>query len=206
MRTLGYGSKPCSTFASIGGGEDELRSASAVLELKSVIGLRMLVVGVQAANLTKTIIMSTTPTQRIVPGAPPPPPISIKKSSQKRKKKAAGGATTVVDDISATPSPLVGTQNLEIVTNGASNQGTPPAPSTPAAVSPSLQKLSPIVDLISKRLKTTQKKVVCMPEFQIRVCRLDRPFSCLETYQGIQWLSGRAQRRSKTFSRQFARS
>ena len=68
----------------------------------------------------------------------------------------------VVDDTSATPSPLTATQNLEVVTNGASNQGTPPAPSTPAVDSPSLQKLSPIVDLINKRLKTTQKKVVCV--------------------------------------------
>jgi len=106
--------------------------------------------------------MSTTPTQRIVPGAPPPPQITTSKSSQKKKKKTAGGATAVIDDNSATPSPLTGTQNLEVVTNGVSNQGTPLAPSTPAAVSPSLQKLSPIVDLITKRLKVTQKKVVCM--------------------------------------------
>ena len=68
----------------------------------------------------------------------------------------------VVEDTSATPSPLTTTQNLEVVTNGASNQATSPAPSTPAVDSPSLQKLSPIVDLINKRLKSTQKKVVCV--------------------------------------------
>ena len=102
--------------------------------------------------------MSATPPQRIVPGAPPP--ISVTKSSRGKKKKAAGGATAVVDDISASPSPLTATQNLEVVTNGVSNQGTPLPPSTPAADSPSLQKLSPIVDLINKRLKATQKKVV----------------------------------------------
>ena len=70
--------------------------------------------------------------------------------------------TVVADDASATPSPLTTTQNLEAVTNGASNQGTPLPPSTPAAESPSLQKLSPIVDLINKRIKVTQKKVVCV--------------------------------------------
>jgi hypothetical protein len=147
----------------------------------------MLVVGVQAANLTKTIItvqMSATPTQRIVPGAPPPPPISVSKSSQKRKKKAGGGATAVVEVTSATPSPLTGTQNLEVVTNGLSNQSTPLAPSTPAAISPSLQKLSPIADLISKRIKVNQKKVVCVLSFS-HVRPSDRISSCPETYQGL---------------------
>ena len=129
--------------------------------------------------------MSATPTQRLVPGAPPPPPISATKSSQKKKKKATSGATAVVDDISAAPSPLTGTQNLEVITNGVSNQGTPPASSTPATVSPSLQKLSPAADLINKRLKALQKKVVCMPTFQTRVRRLDLGFSWTETYQGI---------------------
>lgn len=129
--------------------------------------------------------MSATPTQRVVPGAPPPPPVSATKSSRGKKKKATGGATPVVDDTSAAPSPLTGTQNLEVITNGASNQGTPPAPSTPAAVSPSLQKLSPIVDLINKRLKAMQKKVVCMPTLKIRVRRLDHGSPWTETYQGI---------------------
>ena len=129
--------------------------------------------------------MTATPPQRIVPGAPPPPQISASKSSQKKKKKGAGGATAVVDDTSAAPSPLTATQNLEVVTNGTSNQGTPPAPSTPAAVSPSLQKLSPIVDLINKRLKTNQKKVVRALKFQKFVRRLDHASSYIETYQGV---------------------
>jgi hypothetical protein len=131
--------------------------------------------------------MSATPTQRVVPGAPPPPPVSTSKSSQKKKKKAAGGVTATVDNTSAAPSPLTGTQNLEVITNGLSNQGPSPAPSTPAAVSPSLKKLSPTVDLINKRLRVVQKKVVCMPAFQTRVRRLDYGSSWIETYQGIQW-------------------
>ena len=117
--------------------------------------------------------MSATPAQRLVPGAPSPPPPSTNKPSQKKKKKVAGGSTVVTDDTSAAPSPRSGTQNLEVVTNGVSNQDTPPAPSTPAAVSPSLQKLSPIVDLINKRFKAVQKKVVRMPAFSTRVCCLD---------------------------------
>lgn len=109
--------------------------------------------------------MSATTAQRLVPGAPSPPPPSTNKPSQKKKKKAAGGSTVVTDDTSAAPSPRSGTQNLEVVTNGVSRQDTPPAPSTPAAVSPSLQKLSPIVDLINKRFKAVQKKVVRVPAF-----------------------------------------
>lgn len=100
---------------------------------------------------------------RLVPGAPLPP----QKSSQKKKKKV----TPVVDDSSAAPSPLTATQNLEVVANGASNQGTPPAPSTPAVDSQSLPKLSPVMELISKRLKITQKKVVCVPKLHTRVRR-----------------------------------
>ena len=129
--------------------------------------------------------MSTTPTRRIVPGAPPPPPISTSKSSQKKKKKAAGGATTVADDTSAAPSPLTGTENLEVVTNGVLNQGIPLAPSTPAAVSSSLQKHSSVADLINKRLKAAQKKLVCVLKFQTRVRRLARASSWTETYQGL---------------------
>lgn len=122
--------------------------------------------------------MSTTPTPRIVPGAPPPPSTHTTKVSHKKKKKAAG----VVDDTSAAPSPLSATQNLEVVTNGVSNQGTPPAPSTPAVDSASLQKLSPIAEMISKRLKTAQKKVVCVPKFPTHVRRSDHASSCIETY------------------------
>lgn len=129
--------------------------------------------------------MSATSTQRIVPGAPPPPPISTSKSSQKKKKKAAGGATAVAYDTSTAPSPLTGTQNLEAVTNGVSSQGTPLTPSTPAAVSVSLQKHSLIADLISKRLKAAQKKLVCVPRFQTRVRRLDHASSWAETCQGL---------------------
>lgn len=122
--------------------------------------------------------MSATSTQRIVPGAPPPPAIPTSKSSQKKKKKAAA----VVDDTSAAPSPLTATQNLEVVTNGVPNQGTSPAPSTPAVDSLSLQKLSPITELITKRLKATQKKVVRVPKFCTHVRRLDHTSSRTETY------------------------
>lgn len=108
--------------------------------------------------------MSTTPNQRIIPGAPPPQ-ISASKSSHKKKKKPAAVATSVADDTSAAPSPLIATQNLEVVTNGASNQGTPPAPSTPAVDSSPLQKLTPIAELVNKRLKATQKKVVRVLKF-----------------------------------------
>lgn len=103
--------------------------------------------------------MSSTPTQRIVPGAPPPPPISANKSSQKKKKKTGATATAVVEDTSEAPSPLTTTQNLESVSNGASNQGTPPAPSTPTIDASPLQKLPLTVELVNKRLKATQKKV-----------------------------------------------
>ena len=94
--------------------------------------------------------ISATPPQRIVSGVPPPIPTAGYPGWE--MEKAAVGVTMIVGDTSATPSPGA-------ITNGVSNQGTQ---STAEAESPSLLRPSPVVDLIDKRIKATQKKVVCV--------------------------------------------
>jgi hypothetical protein len=93
--------------------------------------------------------------QRIVPGAPPPAH-SSKSHRKKRKAKKADDDTTPDDQAPATqqeksPEPVDSSQPT-------------PAPDTSSEVPAAPEedvKSSPIVELITKRLKATSKKIVC---------------------------------------------
>lgn len=103
-------------------------------------------------------------TQRIVPGAPSPVPLS--KSQQKKKRKSgktestADSPITVQDFVSAafiekapdSPDAREGSLATEPIVH--------PGSQTPLVDDDLLLKLSPIVDLIHKRLKVTTKKIV----------------------------------------------
>jgi hypothetical protein len=101
-------------------------------------------IAVQADPSSTTTKMSTSPAPslRIVPGVPAPPPMS---KSQKKKNKSK---------LNDSPSPAV--SHLDLPTNG---QSTPVSATTPQL---HIQKLSPVMDLIGKRLKAAQKKIVCL--------------------------------------------
>jgi hypothetical protein len=104
--------------------------------------------------------------QRIVPGAPPPAPLS---KSQKKKRK--GKKTTESTPESPTAAPTSDTP-LAVVEKApesvATREGSvapepvtqPESLATPAPEEELGLKLSPIVDLIAKRLKATTKKIV----------------------------------------------
>ena len=123
-----------------------------------------------------------TPTIRIVPGAPPPAPVS---KSQKKKHKAKAAAikrttseqtttgeseqpTVVVPDaasaalIEEAPSSADLTQGAVAEQLIVTPQVLTPAPreATPLPGGEGEGKMSPIVDLLNKRLKTTTKKLV----------------------------------------------
>ncbi|KAJ3560081.1 hypothetical protein NP233_g11073 [Leucocoprinus birnbaumii] len=96
----------------------------------------------------------STVQQRIVPGAPPPPPPS--KSQRKRRKGKKD------DDDNGADAP----QNIVTVEHTPADhldvhQGTPAANTTrEGSIAPEEEhKLSPIVELVSKRLKATTKKI-----------------------------------------------
>ncbi|KAG6844619.1 hypothetical protein H0H87_005476 [Tephrocybe sp. NHM501043] len=105
--------------------------------------------------------MPETVAQRIVPGAPPPVPLS---KSQKKKRKAKKPTESNTDSPLATPdvtTSVLAEQAPEAV-------GTPeasaapevvPEPQTPLVEEEVLLKPSPIVELITKRLKATSKKI-----------------------------------------------
>ncbi|TFK74065.1 hypothetical protein BDN72DRAFT_790127 [Pluteus cervinus] len=104
--------------------------------------------------------------QRVVPGAPPPAPLS-KNQKKRRKAKAKPGEATGPDSPLAVPetiSAAVSEKGAEIHDEGDSTPA--PEPSihpesehTPQVEDDFLAKLSPIVELISKRLKATTKKI-----------------------------------------------
>lgn len=113
---------------------------------------------------------SALTTQRIVPGAPPP--ISIAKAQKKRRKpKAKSGedspAVVVPDPLSAaltekapqTADIVEGNVAPELLVKAESQDGEDLA-----------SKPSPIVELITKRLKATNKKIVRL--FPIKSCRV----------------------------------
>lgn len=134
--------------------------------------------------------------QRIVPGAPPPAPPSKNQIKKKRKSaKAKGGSEA---NVSQTQSPAVATVSIpdstsaalvekapaeEDVKEGAvadelvahsSNGSVVPAPEStgdaPAAGSAALG--SPVVEIISKRLKAATKKIV--RELLLLLCHCSR--------------------------------
>ncbi|KAF9038261.1 hypothetical protein BDZ89DRAFT_1157124, partial [Hymenopellis radicata] len=112
--------------------------------------------------------MAEVITQRIVPGAPPPVPLTKSQLKKKRKttKKVDGTDDAPVTIPDAAAAALVekapdatavenGTVAPELIV-----QDAPPPPAAPASEPDTTTlKLSPIVDLITKRLKATNKKI-----------------------------------------------
>jgi hypothetical protein len=100
-------------------------------------------------------------TQRIVPGAPPPAPAS---KSQRKKRKAAAKDSPAEErqetpEVTENHGKEASGGNFASVAaseNGALETGQ----ATPLLEDDLLLKLSPIVDLIHKRLKATTKKIV----------------------------------------------
>ncbi len=105
--------------------------------------------------------------QRVVPGAPPPAPLS-KNQKKRRKAKAKPGEATGPDSPLAVPETISAAVSEKGAENHDEGDSTPaPEPSihpesehTPQVEDDLLAKLSPIVELISKRLKATTKKIV----------------------------------------------
>lgn len=137
----------------------------------------------------------STPTIRLVPGAPPPAPVT---KSQKKKHKAKAAAlkrTTseqtaagegdqpaiVVPDagsaalIEQAPSPIDIKEGAVADQLIITPQVLTPAPREATPLPDSEGKMSPIVDLINKRLKVTTKKLVS-PMFWGRA--MPREVSC----------------------------
>lgn len=102
--------------------------------------------------------------QRIVPGAPPPPPLTKSQIKKKRKAKAKANESTQ-DSPVATPDPATVIEKKGeniVVQNGTVAQEATAQEEVPAAVAePEVPlRTSPIVELINKRLKATNKKIV----------------------------------------------
>jgi hypothetical protein len=120
-------------------------------------------------ELAQIASMSDTPTQRYVPGAPPPVPAS--KASKKKRKIGKGcrsedspalSSVAMPDSTSAT---LEKTPDASDAKDGTVVDSLPADPHSTNGI-PSGQpafdeaKPSPIVDLIQKRIKATNKKIV----------------------------------------------
>lgn len=115
-----------------------------------------------------------TPTARLVPGAPPPAPVS---KSQKKKKKAGAKKSSdhsdehvvvpdahtaaLIDHAPSQSDVQEGTVAPELVARTDSA-----APVSPGGADD--LDLSPLVDMLTKRMKTTNKKIV-----SIYVCNAD---------------------------------
>jgi len=127
-----------------------------------------------SATPTTSTPAAVPPQLRVVPGAPPPAPLS-KTQKKKRKVKVAG----VGGDESEVPTPVLEKVQLpaeDKVAPEKAQEKVPapesiaPADSTAAAaLDDDLIKLSPIVDLIHKRMKATTKKIVRFPLALLRV-------------------------------------
>lgn len=102
---------------------------------------------------------------RVVPGAPPP--VAPTRSQLKRRRKAKGKSEAGADEgtasIVVTPAPSA----HKALEPEEAREGSlaPESVAQPEATSPlpeeeSVLKNSPIVELVSKRLKTTTKKIV----------------------------------------------
>lgn len=109
----------------------------------------------------------TSPTQRIIPGAPPPAPAS---KSQKKKRKAnkpksssdpAEGHVDIPDTTAAAlteEAPKAEDVKEGHVAPQLTVQASEVEPGTPLLDG---QLASPTVDMLNKRLKATNKKIVC---------------------------------------------
>jgi len=136
-----------------------------------------------------------TPTLRIVPGAPPPAPIS---KSQKKKRKTVkpqssdhDGSVNVPDTASAALIDHAPTSDdvngghvaPELTTRAESLEATTPVPGAPI--------YSPVVELISKRLKATTKKILRIQSYSTTpVDKLNddqkRTLKTLPVLEGVQ--------------------
>lgn len=100
--------------------------------------------------------MSEAVTQRIVPGAPPPAPLT---KSQRKKRKGKKAAESTPDSpeatVDATPTVLA-EQAPEVEEAREASTAIAPEP----VLEEEVLKLSPIVELVQKRLKATSKKIV----------------------------------------------
>lgn len=114
---------------------------------------------------------SPLPAIRIVPGAPPPAPVT-KSQKKKRSKGAKGKSDTDSPVVISTPldAALVGQAPSETeVKEGVVASELVVQPEEPQqAIEDSAIKLSPIVDLVSKRMKALHKKLVSLSGFSVR--------------------------------------
>ncbi|KAJ3857640.1 hypothetical protein EV368DRAFT_70849 [Lentinula lateritia] len=110
--------------------------------------------------------MSETPVQRLVPGAPPPPPLTKSQLKKKRKSKTkvneqAGESLVAITDASTAAlvekAPEVADIQESIVAPELVAQ--PSQSEAQSTTEDVTLKLSPIVDLVNKRLKATNKKI-----------------------------------------------
>ena len=115
----------------------------------------------------------TTPTVRIVPGAPPPAPLSksqkkkrkggAKKSSDQPEEAAAvadAHAAALIDHAPSNNEVKEGSVAPELVVRTDST-----APGSSGGLGAEEPKSSPIVDMLNKRLKASQKKLVSSISF-----------------------------------------
>jgi hypothetical protein len=108
--------------------------------------------------------MSEPVSQRIVPGAPPPAPLS-KSQKKKRKAKKPTDSTpespTLLDLSSAAPPAEKAPESVETREDSIAPEPStqPESLATPATEEDLLLKHSPIVELVTKRLKATTKKI-----------------------------------------------
>ncbi|KAJ3936976.1 MAG: hypothetical protein NXY57DRAFT_930544 [Lentinula lateritia] len=108
--------------------------------------------------------MSETPVQRLVPGAPPPPPLTKSQLKKKRKSKTksneqAGDSLVAITDAS-TAALVEKSPEIADIQEGIVAPELVAQPSEAQSTTEDVTlKLSPIVDLVNKRLKATNKKI-----------------------------------------------
>ncbi|KAK0505025.1 hypothetical protein EDD18DRAFT_1127317 [Armillaria luteobubalina] len=102
--------------------------------------------------------------QRIVPGAPPPPPLTKSQIKKKRKAKAKANES-IPESFLPTPDSAtvaekegenIAVQNGTVAQEATAQEEVPAAPAEPEVP----LRTSPIVELINKRLKATNKKIL----------------------------------------------
>lgn len=111
--------------------------------------------------------------QRFVPGAPPPAPLS--KAQKKKRKAKVKTDSPDANDIDHPESPIITTPDvpaMPLIENAPDNNDSQKDVLAPGAETPDLPdelKHSPVVELVSKRLKATTKKIVeCIIVFKSR--------------------------------------
>lgn len=122
--------------------------------------------------------------QRIVPGAPPPAPLS-KSQKKKRKSKVKPGAenstdandidhpespSTSLPDVPASAAVEKAPDSVDVQKDALTAEDAHAEAETPTL--PDELKSSPVVELISKRLKATTKKMVEFTYFFLVLCPL----------------------------------